>query len=806
MKRWIGSVCVALLAALFVAAAWLSLSRQRIDKGRVYRIGYASDAPFHFRAPDGRPAGLAVEMVQAAAQRRGIRLEWIQTAGSAIDPIRKGDLDFWVLLTIRPERRKFVYITEPFLVTETCFLVRAEGPFVSLDQLKTARVSFRNFGIHRKVLSALLPGMKPVAVPSSLDAIAAVRDGRADAAYLDQFAAVSALLAGDAGKALKIVPAHAPRGEMGLASSYVFRDVADQIREEMMRMANDGTLTLIVERWGFFPSLTIEAVEELETERHRVRWLEFGAAGLLALLLVTFWLWIALRRRTGERAKLEAQLQQVQKLESVGRLAGGVAHDFNNLLTVINGYGDLLLAELKEAGPLRKHVAEIRKAGQRGADLTRQLLAFSRKQIIEPTPLDLNTLVADSENMLRRVMGEDIEVVTICDETLGAVVADAGQIDQVLLNLAVNARDAMPAGGRLVIETANADMDANYLAGHGDAPPGRYVLLTVSDEGMGMDRATLQRIFEPFFTTKEPGKGTGLGLSTVYGIVKQSGGFVTVYSEPGCGTTFRIYLPRTEGTTASTRRPEPPPSSQAGSETILLVEDQEEVRSLAAAVLRGCGYQVIESARGEDALVLSKVHPEPIHLLLTDVVMPGMMGGELAKRLQQLRNSIQVLYMSGYSGNAIAQQGLLAPGVDYIAKPFTANALSSKVREILDRCSHRGTILVVDDDAAVRELFQQLLAPEGYKVLIAANGAEALDLIRKHDLDLVITDLVMPETEGLETIRTVRDEQPGLKVIAISGAFEGKFLQAAAMLGACATLPKPVGRDQLLITIRRVLG
>ena len=805
MNGWLKGILIALAAALLTAAAWLALYRHKGDPQRVYRIGYASDAPFHFRGPDGKPTGLAVEIVQAAARRRGIRLEWMQVAGSATDPIRRGELDFWVLLTIRPERRKLVYLTDPFLVTETCFLVRADGPFANLDQLKTARVSFLDFGIHRAVLGALLPGMKPIVAQSSREAVAAVSEGHADAAYLDQFSAISALLTSDSRKPLKIVPSHAPRGLMGLASSYSVRDAADQIRDEMRLMAEDGTMALIVERWGFFPSLTTEAVEGLITARRRLKWLGTGAAGLLALLLFTVWPWLTLRRQTGERSKLEQQLQQAQKLESIGRLAGGVAHDFNNLLTVINGYGDLLLNELKPGDPQRAHVAEIRKAGERGADLTQQLLAFSRKQIIEPKPVNLNTLVADAENMLRRLMGEDIEIVTICNPALGAVVADAGQINQVLLNLAVNARDALPIGGKLIIETANEELDASYVAGHPGATPGRYVLLAVTDDGVGMDKSTLQRIFEPFFTTKEQGRGTGLGLSTVYGIVKQNGGFISVKSELGEGTTFRIYLPRIEGAVPAQEFAQPEALSLGGSETVLLVEDQQEVRALAAAVLRSYGYQVVEGSRGEDALVLAKLHPEPIHMLLTDVIMPGMTGRELAERLKPIRPAMQVLYMSGYSGNAITHQGLLDAGVDYIPKPFTAVSLMSKVREVLDRSSAQGTILVVDDEAPIRQLFQQLLTPEGYRVLTANNGTEALRIIRGRDLDLVITDLVMPESEGLETIRTIRNEQPSLKIIATSGAFEGRFLQAAAMMGACATLAKPIGRDQLLRTVRRVL-
>ena len=792
-------------AVLLATSVWLSLERHKVDTQRVYRIGYNSDAPFHFRGSDGKPAGLAVEMVQAAARRRGIRLAWTQVPGSSIDRIRKGELDFWVLLTIRPERQKLVYLTDPYLVTETCFLVKADAPYENQEDLKTTRVSFLNLSVHRAVLNNLLPAMTPVVVNTSREAISAVGEGRADAAYLDQFAAVSALLAGDPKKSMKIVPSHAPRGLMGLASSYAVRDVGDQIRDEMRRMTEDGTMMPIVERWGFFPGLTTEAVEGLITARRRVRWLASAGAGLFLLLLCTVWLWLTLRRQMVEYSKLEQQLQQAQKLESLGRLAGGVAHDFNNLLTVINVYGDLLLTDLKQSDPLRTYAAEIRKAGERGAALTRQLLTFSRRQVVDPKPANLNTLVAESENMLRRVMGEDIEILTIRGEELGTVMADAGQIHQVLMNLAVNARDAMPAGGKLTIETRNVEVAAGSVGEHPDVPVGAYVLLTVTDDGIGMDRAVLERIFEPFFTTKDQGRGTGLGLSTVYGIVKQGGGFISAHSEPGCGTTFRIYLPRVDVIAAEERK-ETTITSPAGSETILLVEDQEEVRTLASAVLRGYGYRVLESSSGGDALALAKLHSEPIHLLLTDAILPGMTGRELAEQLQQLRPEIHVLSMSGYGRGGVADEGLADPGVEFIPKPFTAASLAGKVREVLDRSPGRGTILVVDDEELVRQLFKNILKEEGYRVLTAMNGTEALQIMRASHLDLVITDLVMPGSEGLETIQTIKGEQPDLKIVAMSGAFGGKFLQTAARLGACATLAKPISRELLMSTVRRVLG
>jgi PAS domain S-box-containing protein len=388
------------------------------------------------------------------------------------------------------------------------------------------------------------------------------------------------------------------------------------------------------------------------------------------------------KRSEEERLRLQDQLQQAQKMESVGRLAGGVAHDFNNLLTVINGYASLVLAGLPEDSPLKASVAEIGKAGERAAALTRQLLAFSRKQIIEPKVLDLNGLVQDASRMLARMVGERIEVVTHVEPRVGYVQADPGQLHQVLMNLAVNARDAMPDGGTLTLETSSVVLDETYCREHVGATPGPYLLLAVSDTGCGMDEAIRARIFEPFFTTKKVGEGTGLGLATVFGIVKQSGGNIWVYSEPGRGTTFKIYLPEV-GAPAGLEQAAPSAVSLRGTETVLVVEDQPGVRKLTAEILKGYGYGVLEVANGAEALLLSERFDNPIHAMITDVVMPGMTGRELASRLASLRPAMKVLYMSGYAEEVIARQGVLDSDVAFLSKPFTSVALAQKLRELL---------------------------------------------------------------------------------------------------------------------------
>ena len=389
--------------------------------------------------------------------------------------------------------------------------------------------------------------------------------------------------------------------------------------------------------------------------------------------------------RTGELRTSEEQLRQAQKMEAVGRLAGGVAHDFNNLLMVMRGYGELLLNRLDANDPLRRNAEEIQEAAKRATALTQQLLAFSRKQVLQPKVLELNAVVTEVEKMLRRLIGEDIELAATLDLALGRVKADPGQIEQIILNPAVNARDAMPQGGRLTLKTSNVTLDQAYARQHRGARPGPHVLLAVSDTGVGMDAETQSHIFEPFFTTKDAGKGTGLGLSTVYGIVKQSGGTIWVESAPGRGTTFEIYLPLVEKVAAGGELhpalPAPPPG---GTETILVVEDEMSVRRLAAEFLGSNGHTVLEAQDGGEALQVCEEHRGPIHLLITDVVMPGMSGRELAVRLAGRRPEMKVIYMSGYTDDAIVQHGVLEEGIPFLQKPFSLDALARIVREGLE--------------------------------------------------------------------------------------------------------------------------
>ncbi len=461
----------------------------------------------------------------------------------------------------------------------------------------------------------------------------------------------------------------------GARGTVSFNEIHPDDREKIKRIFEETVRSGVGQRGEFRFLLKDGSIRFIESQGSVIR----DREGKVAKVVVVS------RDVTG-RKMLEQQLLQAQKMEAIGQLAGGVAHDFNNLLTVINGYSHLILERLDPESPYRSPIVEIQKAGGRAASLTRQLLAFSRRQILAPQTIDLNAVVSDLEKMLRRLIGEDIILETNLYPNLGKVHADPGQIEQVIMNLVVNARDATPQGGRITIETSNVELGEEYVRTHHEVSPGRYVMLGVSDTGHGMDAETQTHIFEPFFTTKEKGKGTGLGLSTVYGIVRQSGGSIWAYSELGHGTVFKVYMPRIDE--ARERKEQEQINvapARGGNETILITEDQDAVRLLVYETLKSKGYEVLEASGGEDALRIGRGHGKPIHLLVTDVVMPGMSGREVARNLEHLNPRMKVLYMSGYADDAIVRHGALEKGLSFIQKPFTPAALAHKVREVLDQ-------------------------------------------------------------------------------------------------------------------------
>ncbi len=528
----------------------------------------------------------------------------------------------------------------------------------------------------------------------------------------------------------------------------------------------------------------------------------------------------ALANSEAQVRRVQEQLIHAQKMEAIGVLAGGVAHDFNNLLSVILTYSEMGLRQLLQGEPLWSDLDEIRKAGQQAEGLTRQLLAFSRRQVLETQVIDLNDLVLSVAKMLRRLIGEDIVLTALPSKALGAVRVDPGQMEQVLMNLTVNARDAMPRGGRLTIETANVLLTEDYVREHLGVTPGAYVMLAVSDTGIGMDKATQARIFEPFFTTKEKGKGTGLGLSTVFGIVQQSKGHIWVYSEPGQGTTFKIYLPRTDEATTVAEAESVELTELSGTETILLVEDEDQLRTMLGGLLRAFGYHVLEARNGGEALLIAEQRRAKIHLLLTDVVMPYVSGPELAQRLGFVRSEMKVLCMSGYADEAILNHGIIDAGLAYLQKPITPDKLARKIREVLaaprrlsdptatptgpspDAPAARPS-LGVDDEPAMLQVYLRALRAAGLQVEGAENGLRALALLQERDFDVIISDISMPGMDGMHLLRAVRQRDLDVPVILMTGDPTLETSLKAIEYGAFRYMTKPFELGALIDAVQQ---
>jgi signal transduction histidine kinase/CheY-like chemotaxis protein len=690
-KKWAGAVFG--LAAAGAAMTWFLYLRPMQFGERVYRIGWMISPPFQVRGADGNAAGISVDLVNQAAQRLGIHLRWIYWNDSSESALVSKSVDLWPLITITPERLKVLHISEPYLQHEHCLLVREDTGYKQVGDLATAKIGVANVSIDARNLRRVLPHATPAA-RTTMDAVMAdVCRGISDAAFTDRFTAMTSLMhqAGCEGHALRWIPIPQLYTQLGVGSTFEAKKAADAIRREIGQLSAEGKLAEAFGKWGFLSDEDLTSVKTLIEARRREAWLLTIALVFAAMFLVACGQTVRVMRektRTLEAQKALRESQerylQAQKMESIGRLAGGIAHDFNNLLTVINGYSDLLYHQLAESDAMRQQVDEIRRAGTHAAELTHQLLAFSRKQVGRPRLLKLNAVVQEAEKMLRRLLGEDVHLVTRLDPEIGLILADPGYVHQMLMNLTVNARDAMPEGGTLAIETANVAFEGGPDGAGSELKKGPAVCLSVRDTGSGMDEETRKNIFEPFFTTKGT-KGTGLGLATVYGIVQQSNGWIGVSSEPGKGSTFRIYFPRLEGTAESTRIEAAGSIGLQGTETVLVVEDQEDVRSFVVDALARRGYRVLPAGDGDEALALAGAHAGKIDVLLTDVVLPGMNGRELAERFRTLRPGTKVIYTSGYTQDLIADRGVLHRDVNYVAKPYTADQITAKVREAIER-------------------------------------------------------------------------------------------------------------------------
>jgi len=501
-------------------------------------------------------------------------------------------------------------------------------------------------------------------------------------------------------------------------------------------------------------------------------------------------------------ARLEEQLREAQKMGAVGLLAGGIAHDFSNLLTAINGYSDMLLTGSGLPEEARAYIAVVHDAGERAAGLVRRLLAFSRHAAQEAKIVNLTDIVIELSRLLQRLLPENIQFTNQLEADLGMVRADPNAIQQAIMNLVINARDAMPRGGTLEIKTTNVRLSAPLRERHLDLPAGDYILMAVNDNGAGMDETAQKHLFEPFYTTKPLGAGTGLGLANVHRVVEQSGGWISISSERGRGTSVKIYLPCVDGRLAqagTTQKTVP----EGGHETILVVEDSAEVRRFIRIALQNLGYTVIEAASAEQAVAACRASTDRIDLLVTDVVLPDSTGQDVAKRLTEARPELPVLYISGYPQDFGGIEAVPGTGIEFLQKPFAADTLGLRVRALLRRCRR---ILVVDDDPEVARFTSQVLSQAGFEVLTAEEGNQALSIVSHQSVDLVITDLVMPVKEGLETIRALREIKPSLAIIAMSGAFGGQFLKPALHLGAQICIAKPFTIAELLDAVHQALA
>ena len=787
----------------------------RVDVSREYTIGYGNDLPLHFRTPDGQPTGLAVDLVREAAKRRGIRLRWVNGTG-----FNQRTMDFWVLMTVRPEREMTVHLTEPYLQSESCFLVPAGGAVRRLEDLGGLRIGLVNYAVHRDNIRRYFPAAIPVPLANSQEALTKLSLGEVDAAFVNQYAVLNALLEGGSRVALRILPADIPAAELALASTFASSDAADEIREEMRTMADDGGVNPIVQRWAFFPNLTTDMIGELAESQRRVQWLAVGLASMTLLLGLTLWLAALSRRRAAQLRRTQQLLQQVsarvpgvvyqyrlnpdgtscfpyaseairqiyrvapedvvadarkvlailhpddleavrisietsardltawaheyrvrfpdgtvrwllgnalpqredtggtlwhgfitditerkvadealhayerkiqetQKLESLGILAGGIAHDFNNILTGILGNASLAAMDLPLGSPTQESIECIKQGAVRAADLCRQMLAYAGKGRFVVARLSLNSLIQDTTQLLHLSISKHAVLRQNLAQELPPIEADATQIRQVIMNLVINASEAIGTkSGVISINTGLTRVDRDYLAGTilaPELPPGTYVYLEVCDTGSGMSPETQAKIFDPFFTTKFAGRG--LGLAAVLGIVRGHRGALKVYSEMNRGTTFKLLFPRAEGQAEPMVPGLVPAPHWRGRGCVLVVDDEETVRSTAAVMLRRLEFEVALAADGREAVAVYAAKPERYVAVLMDLTMPHMDGKEAFTEMRRVRADLPVVLMSGFNEqDAIAQftgKGLAG----FLQKPFQFEDLMTVLRTTLGHSS-----------------------------------------------------------------------------------------------------------------------
>lgn len=697
-RRWLATVTAAVV--LLTAAIWIGTGRESLPADRDFAIGWEENPPNQVRGADGEPTGFAVDLVKEAARRRAIRLRWLYLPRQSEPALLSGRVDLWPIATITEERRRRgIFFSDPYQENDYAFFVRGDSPYLVASRLGRARVTANAIPVNEVLMKQYFPGAAYTGSASLVDAVQRTCRGEFDAAFSERNSMLAALLAEPLcpGVPLRVLPIISFRMPLGVAANARGRVAAVALRRGIEEMIDDGTVERIGAKWGQATAQATLAVAALNRANRQAWWYRAATVGSLALLIASVTTSLAYRRARNraeaaaralvaaerERATLREQLAQGQRLESIGRLAGGVAHDFNNLLAIIVGFGDMLVGTQKNQES-EEHLAQVLKAASRAADLTGQLLAFSRKQVVQPKVVQLNALVEDTSRMIRRLIGEDVELRLVLDPATSPILVDPGQINQVLMNLAANARDAIPGVGSVVVETGNVVLGAEFAASRAEVAPGDYVQLTVTDSGVGMDRMTLDRVFEPFFSTKGTKGGTGLGLATVYGIVKQAGGHVWAYSEPGHGTTFKVCFPKASAEPVADVPAERVPVPRTPTETVLVVEDLDAVRTVVTRMLRAAGYGVLDAATGAAALRIADEHPSAIELVVSDLVMPEMSGREMVERLAARRPGIKVLFMSGYTEDVSVRRGALGPGVNFIAKPFSASVLLARVRQVLD--------------------------------------------------------------------------------------------------------------------------